>query len=109
MKASVKTPEEILKKIQELKRDFVYAQEFENACKMRDLERKYLKEDEEDELEFTNEPIEIDVMKDIETDLCVSCEDDTNVPVNLSVDQRPHYVEGSGQLCITCYNKLYKK
>ena len=65
-------------------------------------------EEDMDKPKFTNDPIPIDVMKDIETDPCVSCGTDTKVPKSRHIDQRPHYVEGSGQLCVECFNKIYK-
>jgi len=44
-----------------------------------------------------------------ETEKCVSCGAETNVPVNQHIDFRKHYVEGAGQLCPTCYDKIYGK
>jgi hypothetical protein len=41
------------------------------------------------------------------TEICVICGKDTGVPVNQNIDLRKTYVEGAGQLCSTCYNKLY--
>lgn len=34
---------------------------------------------------------------------CVMCDKQTNVPIDLHVDYRSHYVEGAGQLCFECY------
>ena len=45
----------------------------------------------------------------METEKCVNCEVETNVPVNEHVDLRKFYVEGAGQLCEECWNKIYKK
>ena len=39
---------------------------------------------------------------------CVSCSVETNVNINENIDNRHYYVEGAGQLCKTCYNKIYK-
>jgi len=43
----------------------------------------------------------------IETEKCVLCGAETDVPINQHVDLRKNYVEGAGQLCLGCYNKLY--
>lgn len=42
------------------------------------------------------------------TEHCVACGKDTAIPVDMHVDLRFHYVEGAGQLCRTCYNKVYQ-
>ena len=44
----------------------------------------------------------------METEKCVVCGDETNVPVNKSVDLREFYVEGAGQLCAQCWGKVYE-
>ena len=47
-------------------------------------------------------------MKDkVETEKCVFCGMETNLPVSTPIDIRKNYVEGAGQLCPGCYNKLY--
>lgn len=38
---------------------------------------------------------------------CVSCGEDTPYRLNENIFNRYHYVEGAGQLCETCYNKIY--
>ena len=38
---------------------------------------------------------------------CVSCGKDTPYRLNENIFNRYHYVEGAGQLCETCYNKIY--
>jgi hypothetical protein len=43
----------------------------------------------------------------METEQCVNCKAQTNVPVNQHVDVRECYVEGVGQLCKDCWNKIY--
>jgi hypothetical protein len=43
----------------------------------------------------------------VETEKCVLCEVQTNVPINEHIDNRAFYVEGAGQLCESCYNKVY--
>ena len=42
-----------------------------------------------------------------EKEKCVACGIDTDVPINQHIDQRFYYVEGSGQLCRTCWEKIY--
>ena len=44
-----------------------------------------------------------------EMDKCVSCGKETKYPKNLNIDYREHYVEGAGQLCDECAEKLNKK
>jgi len=43
-----------------------------------------------------------------EMDLCVSCGIETEYPKHAHIDYRFHYVEGAGQLCKECYDKIYK-
>ena len=40
-------------------------------------------------------------------DKCVSCERDTLYDQHHHVDFRIGYVEGAGQLCLDCYDKIY--
>lgn len=40
------------------------------------------------------------------TEKCVLCGKETNVPINLHIDERKNYVEGVGQLCDDCVIKL---
>ena len=40
-------------------------------------------------------------------DTCVSCNSVTEVLINEPVTTRHHYVEGAGQLCKVCYDKVY--
>lgn len=40
-------------------------------------------------------------------DTCVSCNNVTEVLINEPVTTRMHYVEGAGQLCQSCYGKIY--
>ena len=42
----------------------------------------------------------------IETEKCVLCGAETNVPVDLHIDLRKNYVEGVGQLCDDCAKKI---
>ena len=39
---------------------------------------------------------------------CISCSDETEVDVNTHIDIRDYYVEGAGQLCKPCFNKIYR-
>lgn len=43
----------------------------------------------------------------VETEKCVSCGEPTNVPINQNIELRAFYVEGAGQLCEKCYDKVY--
>lgn len=36
---------------------------------------------------------------------CILCGKETNVDVNTHIDLRVGYIEGAGQLCLSCYNK----
>jgi len=47
--------------------------------------------------------------KKAEFEHCVICKIETNVLKNLHVDYRYHYIEGAGQLCKDCWDKLYIK
>ena len=38
---------------------------------------------------------------------CVTCDKVTNTPIDLHIDYRHNYVEGVGQLCPTCFNRIY--
>lgn len=38
---------------------------------------------------------------------CVLCGQPTGIPAELPVDRRDCYVEGAGQLCRRCWQKLY--
>ena len=40
-------------------------------------------------------------------DKCVSCECDTVYDQHHHIDFRIGYVEGAGQLCLECYDKIY--
>jgi len=40
------------------------------------------------------------------TEKCISCGAETNVPVTQHVDYRYFYVEGAGQCCKECFEKL---
>jgi hypothetical protein len=46
---------------------------------------------------------------EIPMEVCSYCGKKTNVPVMLNVDMRENYVDGAGQLCGECYNKVYNK
>ena len=43
------------------------------------------------------------------TEKCVSCGKVTEYNKTDHIDLRKNYVEGVGQLCPGCYNKIYKK
>jgi len=44
-----------------------------------------------------------------EYDNCVNCGKETEYKRSVPVDFRDHYVEGAGQLCPECFNKIYKE
>lgn len=37
---------------------------------------------------------------------CIICNEETDVPMSLHVDFRTNYVDGAGQLCRTCANRI---
>ncbi|OGF26178.1 hypothetical protein A2331_01865 [Candidatus Falkowbacteria bacterium RIFOXYB2_FULL_34_18] len=41
-------------------------------------------------------------------DLCVCCKKKTQYKTKTDIDLRTWYVEGCGQLCEDCYNKIYR-
>jgi len=43
-----------------------------------------------------------------EMDKCVSCGKETQYPKHMHIDYRYYYVEGAGQFCKECYDKIYK-
>ena len=45
----------------------------------------------------------------VKTEKCILCKKETNVPVDLHIDERKNYVEGAGQLCDECAVKVYGK
>jgi hypothetical protein len=42
-----------------------------------------------------------------EVDKCVMCGTPTYYSIDTHIDDRMCYVEGAGQLCNNCYNKIY--
>ncbi len=42
-------------------------------------------------------------------DKCVSCKVDTTYDREEHIDFRIGYIEGAGQLCLECYDKIYVK
>lgn len=42
-------------------------------------------------------------------DKCISCGKITEYTITTHIDQRKNYIEGAGQLCPGCYNKIYEK
>ena len=40
-------------------------------------------------------------------DNCVSCGDETEHEESTHIDYRKHYVEGAGQLCKPCWDKIF--
>ncbi len=41
-------------------------------------------------------------------DTCVNCEKETQYDIDCHIDYRFHYIEGAGQLCKECYEKIYE-
>ena len=50
---------------------------------------------------------EVRQMPDNGNDKCVCCEKDSGVPHDTPIAERKYYIQGSGQLCGSCYNELY--
>lgn len=44
-----------------------------------------------------------------EKDKCTMCNDDSVYDKTMPIDLRLGYIEGSGQLCLECYDKIYNK
>lgn len=44
-----------------------------------------------------------------EKDKCIRCGHETPYKKSTHIDFRDHYVEGAGQLCVKCFNEIYKK
>jgi len=42
-----------------------------------------------------------------EDEMCVACDSVTPYKVTDHIDTRMHYVEGAGQLCKICWDKIY--
>ena len=42
-------------------------------------------------------------------DKCTVCSDDSLYDKTMPIDLRLGYIEGSGQLCLECYDKIYNK
>lgn len=55
---------------------------------------------------FTNEKPEFDIVNKF--DLCVICDNQTDVEVGTNVKLRNNYIDGIGQFCLDCYNKTDK-
>ena len=45
----------------------------------------------------------------MKTEKCVMCGKETAIEENTHIELRPYYVEGAGQCCRECYNKIYGK
>lgn len=43
-----------------------------------------------------------------EKDICVKCKKPTQYTKDTNIDFRKCYVEGAGQLCDECYDKIYE-
>ncbi len=47
-------------------------------------------------------------MKIAENDKCVLCGKDSGMPENMPINERKNYVKGCGQLCESCFRRLYR-
>lgn len=47
------------------------------------------------------------LIHDADYERCVLCGKQTSVPVMMPVSERAYYIEGCGQLCAECYQKVY--
>ena len=47
-------------------------------------------------------------MDDTTIECCINCGDETPYNWFTDINERVHYVEGSGQLCGKCWNEIYK-
>jgi hypothetical protein len=45
----------------------------------------------------------------VEIDNCANCGKPTIYPKSVNVDFRQYYIDGAGQLCKECYNKIYNE
>jgi recombinational DNA repair protein (RecF pathway) len=45
----------------------------------------------------------------MEKDKCVLCGKETEYDKNTHIDFRDYYVEGAGQLCEECWERIYEK
>lgn len=64
------------------------------------------------EIKVMNNTIKIIDDTDFEvqnTEKCVMCDVDTNVPISMHIDFRTNYIEGAGQLCRMCASDIDNK
>lgn len=55
-------------------------------------------------------PTEEELNKWLESiEKCISCGVETPYTINTHIDMRKNYIEGAGQLCAGCYEKIYNK
>jgi hypothetical protein len=40
---------------------------------------------------------------------CIICNKQLKIKKTEDIQRRKYYIQGAGQLCETCYNKLYKE
>ena len=73
-----------------------------NISNLRHLDGSKLSIEEEQNIINQNETLKK------EMDSCVSCGCETIYPKRMHIDYRFYYVEGAGQLCKECYEKIYK-
>lgn len=56
---------------------------------------------------YEREHIDWELVKPEVTETCTSCGEETPYMIDTPIELRNHYVEGGGQLCEQCYNKIY--
>ena len=43
----------------------------------------------------------------IKKDRCVMCAKKTEYDLDTHIDKRQHYIEGAGQMCMPCHQRIY--
>jgi len=56
-----------------------------------------------------NRILETTIERKREKELCVSCSKETEYFIDMNIEYRKYYVEGGGQLCPECYERIYGK
>lgn len=58
---------------------------------------------------MNNEVLTINNDFEVIYEKCVSCDCKTDIPIDRHIDFRPNYVEGVGQLCNECADRIFEK
>ena len=48
-------------------------------------------------------------MNEPEKDKCILCGEETEYDITTNIYYRNHYIQGAGQLCKLCYERIYGK